>query len=60
MIVPALVLLAARMLFHERIAPILARAEAWITRNSREAMAWVAFLLGFYLVGDASGALGLD
>jgi hypothetical protein len=32
--------------------------EAWIAKNSREALAWVLFLVGFYLAGGAWNALG--
>ncbi len=33
--------------------PALARVEAWLSRTSGEAVAWVLFLLGLFLVADA-------
>jgi Sap, sulfolipid-1-addressing protein len=59
MVAPALVLLAARVLLHERLSPTLTRVEAWMSRNSRELTAWILFLVGFYLAGSAAAALGL-
>lgn len=58
MIAPALLLLAARLLLHDHVAPVLTKLEAWLSRNTNEAMAWVAFLAGLYMVGDSLGALG--
>jgi hypothetical protein len=54
MIAPALLLLAARLLLHDRVAPGLTRLEALLSRNANEAMAWVVFLVGLYMVGDSS------
>jgi hypothetical protein len=53
MVLPALVLLAVRTALHDRLTPVLARLEAWLSRNSGEALAWVLFLLGVYVVGGA-------
>jgi hypothetical protein len=53
MVLPALVLLALRAALHDRLTPALARVEAWLSRTSGEAVAWVLFLLGLFLVGDA-------
>ena len=53
MVLPALVLLGVRAGLHDRVVPLLARLEAWMTRNSREALAWVLFLLGLFLLADA-------
>ncbi len=58
MIAPALLLLAARLLLHDHVAPVLAKLEAWLSRNTNEAMAWVAFLAGLYMFGDSLGTLG--
>lgn len=60
MIVPALLLLAARLLLHDHVAPALKKLEAFLSRNANEAMAWVIFLVGLYLVGDSLGALDLN
>lgn len=59
MIAPALLLLAARVVLHQRVSPALSRLEGWLSRNSREALAWVLFLLGLYLTGGALQALGI-
>ena len=53
MVLPALVLLALRAALHDRLTPALTRVEAWLSRTSGEAVAWVLFLLGLFLVGDA-------
>ncbi len=58
MIAPALLLLAARLLLHDYVAPILTKLEAFLSRNANEAMAWVIFLLGLYMVSDSLNALG--
>ena len=39
MIAPALLLLAARLLLHDHVAPILKKLEAFLSRNANEAMA---------------------
>ena len=57
MIVPALLLLGARLLLHDHVAPILRKLEAFLSRNANEAMAWVVFLVGLYMVGDSLSAL---
>ncbi|WP_324275021.1 GAP family protein [Blastococcus brunescens] len=53
MVLPALVLLVVRTALDERLTPVLARLEAWLSRNSRETLAWVLFLLGLYVAGGA-------
>lgn len=58
MIAPALLLLAARLLLHNHVAPFLTKLEASLSRNANEAMAWVLFLVGLYLAGEGVGALG--
>jgi Sap, sulfolipid-1-addressing protein len=57
MIAPALLLLAARLLLHDFVAPILKKLEAFLSRNANEAMAWVMFLVGLYMVGAGLSAL---
>jgi len=59
MIIPALLLLGIRVLLHTRPARSLSRLEAWMTRNAREATAWVVSLIGLYVLSDAIRALGL-
>jgi hypothetical protein len=58
MIAPALFLLAARIFLHDYVAPSLTKLEALLSRNANEAMAWVIFLVGLYMVGDSVNALG--
>ncbi len=53
MVLPALVLLALRAALHDRLTPALTRLESWLSRASGEAVAWVLFLLGLYVVVDA-------
>lgn len=57
MIAPALLLLAARLLLHDHVAPILKKLEAFLSRNANETMAWMMFLVGLYMVGDSLSAL---
>ncbi len=57
MIAPALVLLAARLWLHGHVAPVLDKLEEILSRNANEAMAWVMFVLGLYMVGDSISAL---
>lgn len=57
MITPALLLLAARLLLHQHVAPALRKLEDFMSRNANEAMAWVIFLVGLYVAGDGLNAL---
>ena len=57
MIAPALLLLAARLLLHDHVAPALTKLEDFMSRNANEAMAWVIFLVGLYVAGDGLDAL---
>jgi hypothetical protein len=58
MIAPALLLLAARLVLHDHVAPLLAKLEASLARNANEAVAWVVFFVGLYVAADALDALG--
>lgn len=60
MIAPALLLLTARLLLHDYVAPILTKVEAFLSRNANEAIAWVIFFVGLYMAGDSLNALGWD
>lgn len=53
MVAPALVLLGVRWALRQRLTAPLQRLEGWLTRNAGEALAWVLFLLGFYLLRTA-------
>lgn len=53
MILPALVLLAARLLARRRVEPFLQRVAAWMERSGAEMTAWIVGIVGFFLAGDA-------
>lgn len=57
MILPALVLLAVRLAAGRRLEPRLARLEAWLTRRTSGASAWVVGIIGVLIGLDAVGAL---
>jgi hypothetical protein len=60
MIAPALVLLLIRIGLHQRISGVLERIEAWMTRHAGEMTAWVLFLVGLFLAGNAAQALAVN
>lgn len=53
MVAPALALLGIRWALRQRLTASLQRLEGWLTRNAGEALAWVLFLLGLYLLKTA-------
>jgi hypothetical protein len=57
MITPALLLLAARLLLHAHVSPVLTKLQASFSHNASEAIAWLIFLVGLYLAGDSLKAL---
>ncbi|MFI5487828.1 GAP family protein [Micromonospora echinaurantiaca] len=59
MVLPAALLLAARMAWPARIEPLLARLNAWIVRTSGSAMGWILGIAGFLLARDAAARLEL-
>ena len=61
MVLPALVLLVARVAGAGRIEPALQRLEAWLTRNASETLSWIVGILGVLLVVRAvqGGVLGI-
>ena len=50
MIAPALSLLAVRVVGASRVEPVLARLEAWLTRNASTTLSWVVGIVGVLLV----------
>ncbi|MDA2811610.1 GAP family protein [Nocardiopsis sp. RSe5-2] len=54
MVLPAAALTAARVVAHDRVAPLLGRMDAWLERNGRRAMAWALQGLGGYLAVNAA------
>lgn len=59
MILPALVLLVARVVAAERLRAPLAAIEGWLTRYAQSASAWIVGIVGFMLATHAISALGL-
>lgn len=59
MVVPALVLLGVRLALHRVLVGPLARLEGWLSRNSRETVAWVVTLLGLFIARGAAVELGI-
>jgi hypothetical protein len=53
MVLPAVVLLAARILARRRVEPALGRLEAWITRNASETLSWVVGIIGVLAIIQA-------
>ncbi|RXR25792.1 GAP family protein [Oerskovia turbata] len=58
MVLPALVLLAGRVLAGRLVEPLLARLNAWMTKNAASTTAWVVGIVGFLLARDAVVWLG--
>ncbi|MFI7025829.1 GAP family protein [Micromonospora sp. NPDC049900] len=59
MVLPALVLLAARVAWPRQIEPLLARLNAWIVRSSGSMLGWVLGIAGFLIARDAAVRLEL-
>lgn len=60
MIVPALALLAGRVLLRGLVEPALQRLARWLQRNGPENTAWIVGIVGFLLARDAAGRLGIE
>ncbi|WP_182112983.1 MULTISPECIES: GAP family protein [unclassified Actinotalea] len=57
MVLPALTLLALRLVAHRLVERPLARIGAWIERTGAETTAWVVGIVGFLLARDAAPRL---
>lgn len=57
MVLPALVLLALRLMAARRVEPWLERADAWMTARSGVAVSWIVGLVGFLVGADALSRL---
>ena len=57
MVLPALVLLALRLVAARRVEPWLERADAWMTARSGVAVSWIVGLVGFLVGADALSRL---
>jgi hypothetical protein len=54
MVLPAAVLLAARILARSRVEPLLQRLNAWIAKHAASATGWVLAIVGFLVARDAA------
>lgn len=59
MVLPAVVLLAARVAWPRLVEPVLARLNAWIMRTSGGMLGWILGIAGFLLARDAAFRLEL-
>lgn len=59
MVLPALVLLAARLVAAGLVQPVLAAVNRWMVRNAAETTGWIVGIIGFLLARDAAAHLGL-
>jgi len=59
MVVPALLLLAARMVSDTHIRPLLLKFDAWISRHGETAVGWILGIVGFLVARDAFAKLSL-
>ncbi len=59
MVVPALVLLAARLLARDAVEPLLVKINDWMTKNAASTTGWVLGIVGFLVARDAAWNLGL-
>lgn len=57
MTLPALVLLALRLLAHRAIEPALRRLGAWLDRNTDEMLGWILGIVGFFVAADAAARI---
>ncbi|NLG21917.1 MAG: hypothetical protein GX555_10890 [Actinomycetales bacterium] len=53
MVLPALVLLGARIVARRRVEPLLQRLARWIEKSAGEMTAWIVGIVGFLLARDA-------
>ncbi|MFF5054482.1 GAP family protein [Micromonospora sp. NPDC000663] len=59
MVVPAVLLLGARLAWPRLVEPVLGRLNAWIVRHSGGMLGWILGIAGFLLARDAVLRLGL-
>ncbi|GAA4422640.1 GAP family protein [Georgenia halophila] len=57
MIVPALMLLALRLVAHRVVQPLLVRINDWLTRSAGDWMPWIVGILGFLLLSEGADQL---
>ena len=59
MLLPALLLLGARVAARRLVEPLLLRLDVVLSRGAGEMIAWVVGILGFLIARDAATRLGL-
>ncbi|NGM14940.1 GAP family protein [Verrucosispora sioxanthis] len=59
MVLPAMLLLGARVAWPRLVEPVLARLNAWIVRSSGSMLGWVLGIAGFLIARDAAARLEL-
>lgn len=59
MVLPALVLLAARLVARDAVEPVLQRINDWMVKNAASTTGWVLGIVGFLVARDAAWRLGL-
>jgi hypothetical protein len=59
MVLPALVLLVARLVARNAVEPVLKRINDWMVKNAASTTGWVLGIVGFLLARDAAWRLGL-
>lgn len=59
MVLPALVLLAARLAARSAVEPLLVKINDWMARNAASTTGWVLGIVGFLIARDAAWRLGL-
>lgn len=59
MVLPALVLLVARLVARNAVEPVLVKINDWMVRNAAGTTGWVLGIVGFLLARDAAWRLGL-
>ncbi|MFC7431442.1 MULTISPECIES: GAP family protein [unclassified Agrococcus] len=58
MVLPAVVLLAVRLVAHRRIEPWLQRVNDWLMRQAGEMTTWIVAIVGFLLLRAGAEAFG--
>ncbi|MEU6247609.1 GAP family protein [Glycomyces sp. NPDC047010] len=59
MVVPALVLMTARLVARNAVEPLLVKINDWMTKNAASTTGWIVGIVGFLVARDAAWRLGL-
>lgn len=57
MILPALLLTFGRLLFHDKISPLLSRLDAWVSKYFESFLGWIFAIVGIVLIFYSIGPL---